>query len=232
MYVGESCPQLHTKKYLEERACLARQWGRTPLIPAWEAEADRFLSSRLAWSTKWVPGQPGLYRETLSQKTKNKTNKQTNKEHDWDIMKEGKSWRNWTIVSISEVRKSQVAGLYRVLKQNMNFCFSFSEMTFGVCYGSQEEDPGGPVLSASTLFLTAASLNAPRLKLAASKHIPMIPLPHSTRVTGVDGCTSCFVWMLKYELWSIYLCSKCFYLMSHLLRPEMILWYHKFSVVV
>jgi hypothetical protein len=41
----------------------------------WEAEAGGFLSSRPAWSTKWVPGQPGLHRETLSQKT----NKQTNK---------------------------------------------------------------------------------------------------------------------------------------------------------
>jgi hypothetical protein len=53
-----------------------------------EAEAGRFLSLRPAWSTKWVPGQPGLYRETLSQrktkKTKNKKqtnkNKKTNKE--------------------------------------------------------------------------------------------------------------------------------------------------------
>jgi hypothetical protein len=36
----------------------------------WEAEAGRFLSSRPAWSTKWVPGQPGLHRETLSQKKK------------------------------------------------------------------------------------------------------------------------------------------------------------------
>jgi hypothetical protein len=40
-----------------------------------EAEAGRFLSSRPAWSTKRVPGQPGLHRETLSRKT----NKQTNK---------------------------------------------------------------------------------------------------------------------------------------------------------
>jgi hypothetical protein len=32
----------------------------------WEAEAGRFLSSRSAWSIKWVPGQPGLHRETLS----------------------------------------------------------------------------------------------------------------------------------------------------------------------
>ena len=34
---------------------------------AWEAEAGGFLSSRSAWSPEWVPGQPGLYRETLSQ---------------------------------------------------------------------------------------------------------------------------------------------------------------------
>jgi hypothetical protein len=32
----------------------------------WEAEAGGFLSSRTAWST----GQPGLHRETLSQKKK------------------------------------------------------------------------------------------------------------------------------------------------------------------
>jgi hypothetical protein len=37
-----------------------------------EAEAGRFLSSRPAWSIKWVLGQSGLYRETLSQKTKGK----------------------------------------------------------------------------------------------------------------------------------------------------------------
>ena len=31
-----------------------------------EAEAGGFLSSRPAWSTEWAPGQPGLYRKTLS----------------------------------------------------------------------------------------------------------------------------------------------------------------------
>jgi hypothetical protein len=42
-----------------------------------EAEAGGFLSSSPAWSTKWVLGQPELYKETLSQKTKTKqTNKQ------------------------------------------------------------------------------------------------------------------------------------------------------------
>jgi hypothetical protein len=46
----------------------------------WEAEAGRFLSLRPAWSTKWVPGQPGLHRKTLSRKTKKqKTKKQKNK---------------------------------------------------------------------------------------------------------------------------------------------------------
>jgi hypothetical protein len=43
-----------------------------------EAEAGGFLSSRAAWSTKWVPGQPGLYRAILSQNKQ--TNKQTNKQ--------------------------------------------------------------------------------------------------------------------------------------------------------
>ena len=38
-------------------------------------EAGEFLSLRPAWSTEWVTGQPGLHRETLSQK-----NKQTNKQ--------------------------------------------------------------------------------------------------------------------------------------------------------
>jgi hypothetical protein len=33
----------------------------------WEAEAGGFLSSRSAWSIECVPGQPGLYRETLCQ---------------------------------------------------------------------------------------------------------------------------------------------------------------------
>jgi hypothetical protein len=46
----------------------------------WEAEAGEFLSSRPVWSTEWVPGQQGLYRQTLlrkQNKTKqNKTNKQ------------------------------------------------------------------------------------------------------------------------------------------------------------
>jgi hypothetical protein len=41
----------------------------------WEAEAGEFLSLRPAWSTEWVPGQPGLHRGTRSPKTKTKQNK-------------------------------------------------------------------------------------------------------------------------------------------------------------
>jgi hypothetical protein len=41
----------------------------------WEAEAGEFLSSRPPWSTEWVPGQRGLYRETLSRKTKKEKEK-------------------------------------------------------------------------------------------------------------------------------------------------------------
>jgi hypothetical protein len=45
-----------------------------------EAEAGRFLSSRPAWCTKWVPGQPGQHRETLSRKNKTKQTNQPNKQ--------------------------------------------------------------------------------------------------------------------------------------------------------
>jgi hypothetical protein len=42
----------------------------------WEAEASRFLSSRPAWSTEWVPGQTGLHRE-ICLKNKNKKQNKT-----------------------------------------------------------------------------------------------------------------------------------------------------------
>jgi hypothetical protein len=65
-----------------------------------EAEAGRSLSSRPAWSTEWVPGQPGLHRETLSRKTKqNKTKqKQTkqNKKVLWDHLKLCSQWNGST----------------------------------------------------------------------------------------------------------------------------------------
>jgi hypothetical protein len=61
-------PGNHTKT----RAVVAHTFNPS----TWEAEAGGFLSLRPAWSTKRIPGKPGLYRETLSQK-----NKQTNKQN-------------------------------------------------------------------------------------------------------------------------------------------------------
>jgi hypothetical protein len=45
-----------------------------------EAEAGGFLTSRPAWSTEWVPGQPGLHRETLFRENKNKKKQQEQKQ--------------------------------------------------------------------------------------------------------------------------------------------------------
>jgi hypothetical protein len=43
----------------------------------WRLKQVDLPSSKLAWSIEQVPGQPGLHRETLSQKTKTKTKKPT-----------------------------------------------------------------------------------------------------------------------------------------------------------
>jgi hypothetical protein len=45
-----------------------------------ETEAGRFLSLRPAWSTVWVPRQPGLHRGNPVSKIKTKTNKNQWKE--------------------------------------------------------------------------------------------------------------------------------------------------------
>jgi hypothetical protein len=46
----------------------------------WEAEAGGSLSSRPTWSTEQILGQPGLHRETLSQKTKQKKKERKKRE--------------------------------------------------------------------------------------------------------------------------------------------------------
>jgi hypothetical protein len=58
--------------------------SRAVVAHIWEAEAGGFLSLRPVWSTEWVPGQPGLHKETLSWKTKNKqANKQKSQMFDF-----------------------------------------------------------------------------------------------------------------------------------------------------
>jgi hypothetical protein len=66
-------PTLLDKIMVGHRAVVAHAFNPS----TWEAEAGRFRSSRPAWSTERVPGQPGLYRETLSRKKKNKKQKNT-----------------------------------------------------------------------------------------------------------------------------------------------------------
>jgi hypothetical protein len=91
----------HTcKKYypIIKRNEVSRVWWHTPLIPGTrEAEAGGFLSSRPAWSTKWVPGQPGLHRETLSR------NKQTNKQKP-----KTKGMKGWCRGHIDEMTNSEL----------------------------------------------------------------------------------------------------------------------------
>jgi hypothetical protein len=75
---------------------LKERWSWTVVVHAfrpsiWKAEAGRFLSSRPAWTTEWVPGQLGLHRETLSQKRKKKKEKRKKKERE----REGKTDGCW-----------------------------------------------------------------------------------------------------------------------------------------
>ena len=49
----------------------------------WKAEAGRFLSLRPAWSTEWVPGQPGDIEKPWFENKQ--TNKQTNKQQ-WILL--------------------------------------------------------------------------------------------------------------------------------------------------
>jgi hypothetical protein len=70
------------KGYSSEEVMVNQPVGAHTFNPSTrEAEAGGFLIPRPAWSTKWVPEQPGPHRETLSWKTKTKTKnkKQNNK---------------------------------------------------------------------------------------------------------------------------------------------------------
>ena len=82
----------------------------------WEAEAGRFLSSRQAWSTEGVPGQPELHRETLSGK-KQKTNKQKEK---WSGQKESiELGIRLVVVVLQEVKeKGRSTGIFHASPQD------------------------------------------------------------------------------------------------------------------
>jgi hypothetical protein len=54
----------------------------------WEAEAGGFLSWRPAWSTKLVPGQPGLHRETLKKIYSKWILNSSKPNHKWEVTRE------------------------------------------------------------------------------------------------------------------------------------------------
>jgi hypothetical protein len=88
-YKGLLCACVRTHTHMNMHPHFENNWIRAVVAYAfnpstWEAEAGGFLSSRSAWSTEWVPGQPGLHRETLFWKKQNKT-----KQNNWKIYKNG-----------------------------------------------------------------------------------------------------------------------------------------------
>ena len=84
-----------------------KEW-KIPSLKTREAEAGGFLSSKPAWSTEWVPGQPGLHRETLSRKT----NKQTKKTKQNTTKRNNiQGWRDGSTVMISAHTQKAKPGL-------------------------------------------------------------------------------------------------------------------------
>jgi hypothetical protein len=72
-----STERVQTSERYIVRPCLKQEKSKHNL----DCFLLRSVSSRPAWSTEGVPGQPGLHRETLSQKNKMKqTKKQTKKD--------------------------------------------------------------------------------------------------------------------------------------------------------
>jgi hypothetical protein len=101
----------------------------------WDAEAGRFLSSRPAWSTEWVPGQPGLHRETLSRKTKTKNQKQKTNRVNKAASQTIESPRQKKISISCFCPESK----YLVLKQPVNWAIRGNRETVGwqiCCHGN------------------------------------------------------------------------------------------------
>jgi hypothetical protein len=85
--------QAYTHNHSPEWGVVAQAFNSS----TWEAEAGGFLSSMPTWSTKWVPGQPGLHRETLSRKNKNKQTKNKTKKPNHYL---GEHWcqKTWRVL--------------------------------------------------------------------------------------------------------------------------------------
>jgi hypothetical protein len=134
----------------EKKRKVIKIWGKWPGVVAHainpstrEAEAGGFLSSRPAWSTKWVPGRTRLYRETLSWKTKNKQTKK-------------KIWGKWTCLEIVLWSKSHLhcqeinSSVHRIQQWQLdplaNTSWIYQQRQPGLSWisTSQQEGPGPP----------------------------------------------------------------------------------------
>jgi hypothetical protein len=78
----------------------------------WEAKAGRFLNSRSAWSTEWVPGQSGLHREILSRKKTNQPTNQTNKPKSGDGQQHTQAWEQLCTFILGRICSSGVYETY------------------------------------------------------------------------------------------------------------------------
>ena len=64
------------KKKINKKASHSQVWWRTLVIPALGGRSKQIsVSSRPAWSTEWVLGQPGLHRNPASEKLNNNNKK-------------------------------------------------------------------------------------------------------------------------------------------------------------
>jgi hypothetical protein len=114
-----------------------------------EAEVGGYLSSRLAWSTEWVPGQPGLHREILSRKIKNqkpkkkkkkrkekkrkeKKRKEKKRKKDNDISSRvtGKYWLSIILFTMN----TRLTGLFLFLRPHIYTSISHSSFNFLLQY--------------------------------------------------------------------------------------------------
>ena len=88
----------------------------------WEAEAGGSLSSRPAWSAKWVPRQPGLHRETLSKNQKEKERRSC-------VLPEERGWNN-LIQNNNYICITSLLGWFCFLLNNNFVLMSLLEQVF------------------------------------------------------------------------------------------------------
>ena len=72
-------------------------------------------------STKWVPGRPGLYRETLSRKTKKKEKKKKKRKQIWGFAHMCSTLKRLIYKRTSRQDPSDIASTHRVLSNILQY---------------------------------------------------------------------------------------------------------------